>query len=52
MTFEAAFRAPEELPGRSALAPGLPGSFDCVAGRFAHDNFAQDDRGFLLGMVR
>ena len=46
MTFEAAFRAPGELPEWATLGQGLSGSFDCVAGRFAHDNFAQDDRGF------
>src|SRR5262249_31389092 len=32
--------------------PGSVGSFDCVAARFARDNFAQDDKSRVGGTLR
>jgi hypothetical protein len=36
-----------KLPDWSVLRPGYTGSFDCVAIRFGHGNYAQDDRDWL-----
>ena len=36
-----------KLPDWSVLRPGYTVSFDCVAIRFAHGNYAQDDRDWL-----
>jgi hypothetical protein len=37
-----------ELLAGAVVARAVMGSFDCVVVRFADDNFAQDDRGFLV----
>jgi hypothetical protein len=44
MLFEARLRPATELPEVLAALLADRGSFDCVVARFAHDNFAQDDR--------
>ena len=38
-----------EFPETFIARPKLHRSFDCVAVRFADDNFAQDDRGGMDG---
>jgi hypothetical protein len=37
-----------ELPDTFVLGSGDMGSFDCVAGRFADGNFAQDDKVMVI----